>query len=243
MTVTQNLHFFGALYGFGRSERQARIDETLTRLGLAHLAQETPRTLSSGERQRMLLAKGFMIRTPVFCLDEPTVGLDPDGAREVREFIRQELIGRVDGEAGAGRGAHPSARASGILTTHRMPEAEALCGRIAIMHRGRIVACGTTDELKRLAGERSVLEIRASPVDRATLAAVRALRGVRAAVAAPAGGDVLEDVLRVHCADAAAATGPVADTLRTHGIEVTSVEATEPTLEDAFIALTDQGLE
>jgi ABC-2 type transport system ATP-binding protein len=229
MTVTQNLHFFGALYGLSRSERQARIDETLARLGLAQLAKETPRTLSSGERQRMLLAKGFMIRTPVFCLDEPTVGLDPDGARGVRDFIRQELIGRSG--------------TSGILTTHRMPEAEALCGRIAIMHRGRIVACGTSDELKRLTGERSVLEIRAGTVSRPALAAVRALRGVRAAVAAPAGGEALEDVLRVHCEDAAAAGGPVVDTLRAQGIEVNGVETTEPTLEDAFIALTEQGLE
>jgi ABC-2 type transport system ATP-binding protein len=228
MTVSQNLHFFGALYGLSRSERQARIDETLARLGMAHLAKETPRTLSSGERQRMLLAKGFMIRTPVFCLDEPTVGLDPDGAREVRDFIRRELLGR--------------AGTSGILTTHRMPEAEALCNRIAIMHHGRIVACGTPEDLKRLAGERSVLEIRAGPVGPLALAAVRALPGVRAAVAAPAGDESVEDVLRVHCADPAAVAS-VAAALRTQGVEVKRVEAAEPTLEDAFIALTEQGLD
>ena len=234
MTVTQNLHFFGALYGLAKSERQVRIDETLVRLKLDHLAKDTPRTLSSGERQRMLLAKGFMIRTPVFCLDEPTVGLDPDGARDVSDFILQELLARSG--------------TSGILTTHRMPEAEALCHRIAIMHRGRIIACGTAAELKRLVGERSVLELRTSPVPRETLAALRALPGVRAAVSAPAGeegaevAESMDDVLRVHCEDPGAAASRVTDTLRDHGVDVKRVEETAPTLEDAFVALTDQGL-
>jgi ABC-2 type transport system ATP-binding protein len=128
-----------------------------------------------------------------------------------------------------------------------MPEAEALCNRIAIMHHGRIVACGTPEDLKRLAGERSVLEIRAGPVGPLALAAVRALPGVRAAVAAPAGDESVEDVLRVHCADPGpqgrGAAGVVAEVLRTQGVEVKRVEAAEPTLEDAFIALTEQGLD
>jgi ABC-2 type transport system ATP-binding protein len=148
MSLRENLHFFGTLYGLSRSERVERIDAALARLNLAHRAEDTPRTLSAGERQRMLLAKGFMIRAPVFLLDEPTVGLDPEGAAEVREFIRNDLLG--DGET------------SGILTTHRMNEAEALCRRIAIMNRGRIVAQGTPVELKRMAGERSVLALPAS---------------------------------------------------------------------------------
>ncbi|MBI2940267.1 MAG: ABC transporter ATP-binding protein [Chloroflexi bacterium] len=145
-----------------RAERQERIEQTLERLGLSHLARSTPRTLSAGERQRMLLAKGFMIRTPVFFLDEPTVGLDPDGTRDVQEFIKTELIGRSG--------------TAGILTTHRMAEAEALCGRIAIMHRGRIIACGTPLELKRLAGQHPVLEIRAPSLPPAAIAAVRQRR-------------------------------------------------------------------
>ena len=229
MNLVENLHFFGSLYGLDRANRQARIDQTLEQLGMGHLAGETPRTLSTGERQRLLLAKGFMIRTPVFFLDEPTVGLDPEGAREVREFVQKDLIG-MEGT-------------SGILTTHRMPEAEALCSRIAIMDQGKIAACGTPLELKRLAGERSVLEIRARAIPSAAVEEVRRMRGVRTAAAAPVGGESLEESLRVHCEDAGAVLGQVVDALRQRDVDVVSVENQEPTLEDAFIALTDRRLE
>jgi ABC-2 type transport system ATP-binding protein len=225
MSLRENLHFFGTLYGLSRSERVERIDAALARLNLAHRAEDTPRTLSAGERQRMLLAKGFMIRAPVFLLDEPTVGLDPEGAAEVREFIRNDLLG--DGET------------SGILTTHRMNEAEALCRRIAIMNRGRIVAQGTPVELKRMAGERSVLALRASRIGQPALEAIRALEGVRAAVASPAEG--IDEAARVHCDDPDRLAGLVAEILRRGGAEVRAVEREDPTLEDAFIALTRSG--
>ena len=226
MSVRDNLHFFGTLYGLSRAERTERIEAALARLTLEARAEDTPRTLSAGERQRMLLAKGFMIRAPVFLLDEPTVGLDPEGAAEVREFIRNDLL--AGGET------------SGILTTHRMNEAEALCRRIAIMHRGRIVARGTPVELRSLAGERSVLALRASKVPQLALAAIRALEGVRAAVASPSEG--LDEAARVHCDDPDRQAGPIADLLRRHGAHVRSVEREDPTLEDAFIALTSEAV-
>jgi len=222
MTVRENLHFFGCLYGLGRGERAERIEAALARLGLEARANDTPRTLSAGERQRMLLAKGFIIRAPVFFLDEPTVGLDPEGAAEVREFIRGDLL------AGGGT--------SGILTTHRMNEAEALCRRVAIMSHGRIVACGTPLELKRLAGERSVLALRASRIGHGTLEAIRRLEGVRAAVASPSEG--VDEAARVHCDRPDRVAGLVVDLLRSDGAEVRALELEDPTLEDAFIALT-----
>lgn len=229
LTVAQNLHFFASLYGLDRAERQVRVEQTLEKLGMAHLASERPQTLSAGERQRMLLAKGFMIRTPVFFLDEPTVGLDPEGAREVREFIQHELIGREG--------------TSGILTTHRMPEAETLCHRIAIMDRGRIVACGTPHELKKLAGLDAVIEVSATVLPEAAVNALRQVPGVRSAVAAAIGSEGLEASLRVHGELGDAFETQVVDTLRSRGTQVRSVEREEPTLEDAFIALTSRRLE
>lgn len=229
MTVTQNLHFFGSLYGLSQAERRERIEQTLSLLGLAHLARRTPVDLSSGERQRMLLAKGFMIRAPVFFLDEPTVGLDPDGALRVRQFIQKELVGKSG--------------ISGIITTHRMSEAEAICNRIAIMDRGRIVARGTLLELRRLAGQRSVLEIYATSIPRTAVEAIRQMSGVRAAAVMPVGGESLEESLRVHCGDADAIVGHIVDALKGQGAKIASVEIQEPTLEDAFIALTDRRLD
>lgn len=199
MTVTQNLHFFGTLYGLSKAERTERIEHTLEKLGLTERAKDTPMTLSAGERQRLLLAKGFMIRTPVFFLDEPTVGLDPDSAREVRDFITRELIGRTG--------------TSGILTTHRMDEPEALCSRIAIMNRGRVVACGTPLQLKQLAGEHSILEVRASPIPATVVRAVKKIHGVRAAATAPADSEGMEESMRVHCEDLDGLVDRIMDTL------------------------------
>lgn len=229
MTATQNLHFFGSLYGLSRAERQERIEYALELLGMTHLARTTPKTMSAGERQRLLLAKGFMIKAPIVFLDEPTVGLDPTGAREVREFIQKELIGKLG--------------ISGILTTHRMVEAEALCKRIAIMNQGRIIACGTPLELKRLAGQRAILEVRAASVPDAALETVKHLRGVLAAAVTPASDEVAaEDLLRVHCENIDTVRGPIVDALRNQSAEIISVEPQEPTLEDAFMALTERSL-
>lgn len=230
MNLEQNLHFFGTLFGLTRAERQVRIDATLERLRLAHMRRDTPRTLSSGERQRLLLAKGFMIRTPVLLMDEPTVGLDPEGAYEVRQFIHEELFGQVG--------------TSGILTTHRMPEAEAMCRRIAIMDSGRIAAVGTTAELKGLVGSRSVLALRGAAFPAEAVGAVRRLEGVRSAVAGPVGeGGTVEESLRVHCEDAEAVEARVLATLEGCGVVVASAGLEEPTLEDTFIALTGKRIQ
>lgn len=228
LTVRQNLHFFGTLYGLTKDERNERIDATLAWLGLEAQAKAKPPTLSAGERQKMLLAKAFMIRTPVFFLDEPTVGLDPDGAHQVRDFITRELIG---------------SGTSGILTTHRMDEAEDLCARVAIMDDGRIAAIGTPLELKRAVGERSILEVRAERVPREVVRELRSLPGVRAAVVAPAGEDGLEESLRLHCQDLDGVPTRIADSLASAGIAVRSMDSEEPTLEDVFIALTNQRID
>ena len=226
MTATQNLHFFGALYGLTHKERKECIDYTLELLGLTNLANATPRTMSTGERQRLLLAKGFMIKAPIVFLDEPTVGLDPTGAREVRDFIHRELVCNLG--------------VSGIVTTHRMAEAEALSQRVAIMNRGRIVASGTPAELKQMVSRRSILEVRATAISEQVVGTVKTLRGVIAVAAAPAGEEVTEDMLRVHCDDADALIGPLVDLLRSQSAEVLSVDPQEPTLEDAFMALTEE---
>lgn len=228
LTIEQNLHFFGSLYGLSRAERRERIAYTLDLLGLTPLAHKTPRGLSSGERQRMLLAKGFMVRTPVFFLDEPTVGLDPNGATQVRSYIRNELIGKSD--------------TSGILTTHRLGEAEALCSRIAIMNKGRIIAEGTPLELKKLAGRSVALEVRVTSLTEVALQEIKQMDGVRAAAARPVGEGSLEQSVRLHCDDVVEIQKRVVDLFTRRKIAVSLAEPQEPTLEDAFMALTDRRL-
>jgi ABC-2 type transport system ATP-binding protein len=176
----------------------------------------------------MLLAKGFSVKTPVFFLDQPTASLDPHGAREVRTFIRKELIG--------------TSNTSAILTTHRMSEAEELCDRIAIMNQGKIIACGTSTELKKKAGNLISLEIRCLSIPQASIDALRETEGITAAAVSSVGEESLEKSLRLHLRDSSL-EGKAVDTLRRYEASVVSIEREEPTLEDAFLALTQRRLE
>ena len=200
---------------------------TLQTLGLEEIAKRTPRDLSSGERQKMLLAKGFAVRTPVFFLDEPTASLDPQSALEVRRFIRRELMS--------------APHTAGILTTHRMVEAESLCDRVAIMHQGKLIACGTVAELKSQVTGLAVLELRCSGIRPDSLAAVRASDAVSAAACVSIGTETVQESLRLHLRDDSKSEG-ILDLLRRHGVTVHGVSRGEPGLEDVFLALTKRRL-
>jgi ABC-2 type transport system ATP-binding protein len=223
LSIEENLHFFGTLFGLNRHERRKRIASSLELLRLSHLANETPRTLSTGERQRMLLAKSFMVQAPVAFLDEPTVGLDANGSREVRNFIQKELVGC--------RGI------SGILTTHRLAEAESLCRRIAIMNQGKIIACGTPSELKRLGAVTGYLEVRVTALPSAAVERVKGLRGVKAAVAfsGPEGSN--EARLRVRCISVESVASDIIEIIRSHEGRVIAMEPEELSLEDVYLSL------
>jgi ABC-type multidrug transport system ATPase subunit len=110
------------------------------------------------------------------------------------------------------------------------------------MNKGKIVACGTPLELKQLAGQEAILEATARHFPPAVVEAIRQMRGVRAAAAAPAGSDGLEESLRVHSDDPERLVGAIADMLQQYGVDA-ELQVVEPALEDAFIALTDRRLE
>src|ERR1044071_5469457 len=110
---------------------------------------------------------------------------------------------------------------------------------MAIMSQGRVIAQGTPLELKKLAGVTDVIEIRATGILDASVQAINQMGSVKAAVLAPVGGEGVEESLRVHCEDADRILGPVVDLLKQQDADITSIEPQAPTLEDAFIALTD----
>lgn len=127
-----NLKYFGNLYHVPPQVRDRRIDELLRLVDLDEAADRLAETYSKGMLQRLQIARGLMNDPEILFLDEPTVGLDPLGARMLRELIA--------GLRGQGKTI--------LLTTHYLPEAEALCDRIAILHRGRLLALGTPEALK-----------------------------------------------------------------------------------------------
>jgi ABC-2 type transport system ATP-binding protein len=134
-TGRENLDLFAALYGVPR----ARVAELLERVGLTEASGRKVRTYSSGMKQRLLVARALLNDPRVLFLDEPTRGLDPSSAREVRTIVRE----------------HAAAGATVFLTTHYMEEADELCHRVAFLAAGRIVALDTPRELKLRYGERT----------------------------------------------------------------------------------------
>ena len=133
LTGRENLEYFAALYHVPPADTRRRIDAVLDTVKLADRADDYVERYSMGMRQRLVLARALLPDPPLLLLDEPTVGLDPQAAHEMRDRVR-EL--RSEGR-------------TVVLTTHYMEEADQLCDRIAIIDHGRIVALDSPAQLKR----------------------------------------------------------------------------------------------
>ncbi|MBI5480571.1 MAG: ATP-binding cassette domain-containing protein [Deltaproteobacteria bacterium] len=169
MRVDEYLRYRAALKRVPRGQRQANVDRAVELCGLREERRRIVGTLSKGFRQRVGLADALVHRPPILILDEPTVGLDPNQIREVRELIRD--LGQDH---------------TVLLSTHILPEVEMICGRVAIIHRGRLVAEGTPERLRQQleGGGRVVVELRGPGVDGAEAgAALEKLEGVASVTA------------------------------------------------------------
>ncbi|HUF52282.1 MAG TPA: ABC transporter ATP-binding protein [Dehalococcoidia bacterium] len=140
MSANENLLFYGRVYGLTPEEIKQLVPEILERLGFEKdKAREQMNHLSRGQQQKIAVARSFLTSPVLMLLDEPTTGLDPRSRRDVQRFIRE---------------VQKEHDATILLTTHDMEEAEILCGRIAFIAGGRIVAIGTSEELKDRVAER-----------------------------------------------------------------------------------------
>src|SRR5262249_30277178 len=136
LTVRELLLFFADLYGVHPWLAEAELHRLSALLGLTDFLRQRCGSLSTGQQQRVNLARALIHRPPVMLLDEPTLGLDVLGSQVVTEYIDHL---RAEGKAV-------------ILTTHRLDEAERLCGRFGLLHRGQIVIEGTLAELRGATG-------------------------------------------------------------------------------------------
>jgi ABC-2 type transport system ATP-binding protein len=147
LTVLENLHFFGGIYGLSGSLQKEREDEALEMAGLKELQDRMTRTLAVGWKQRLALGCAILHRPSVLFLDEPTSGVDPISRRNFWGLIQQM------GERGV----------TTFVTTHYMDEAE-YCDRLALIYQGKIIALGTPTELKLKTLTRGVLEVECDPI-------------------------------------------------------------------------------
>jgi ABC-2 type transport system ATP-binding protein len=142
LTARENLEYFAALYHIPPATAKQRISELLERMELTERADELIENYSTGMKQRVAISKALLANPPILLLDEPTLGLDPQAARKVRELIREF---KEEGH-------------TILLTTHYMEEADHLSHRVAILDQGKIVALGTPAELKAQHGDGATLE-------------------------------------------------------------------------------------
>ena len=210
------------------------MDELIAIVDLKEQQHTRINRLSTGQRQRMNFARGFVSDPDVLFLDEPTLGMDVNAARTLRSFVAEWVGERRDAR-------DPAEVRTVLLTTHYMAEAEVLCDRIAIIDRGRVLACDSTPALRRQVqgGQHVELEMAGPGSDHAdpdlarlpvaaTWGAPHPERGTRTLKFRLPSEQPLVGVLRQ---------------LEGQGIHVDGVATRETTLEDVFIAVVGRGLE
>jgi len=214
-----NLRYFAELYRLQPRQINARVEELLELVRLRERADERVEGYSRGMKQRLHLARTLLHDPNILFLDEPTIGLDPVGARELRQTIRQ---------------LHERGKTI-LLTTHYMFEADALCDRIVVIGNGRLLASGTPRELKSLVRDQSVVELEVFGATPEVIDRLRALDFVDSVVVEQRD---LRQVLRVQTAIAEQAVPRLLGSL--DGLEVGRVSVREATLEDAYVRLVER---
>jgi len=227
LTVEENLLLYARLFGLGGAAARARVAGALDGVGLGPQARKHVYQLSSGMRQRAVLARGLLVRTPLLFLDEPTVGLDPVTARDLRRLVKDDL-----------NGTHGQ---TVVVTSHFAPELERLCDRVGILVGGRLIALGTVADLCRIVADRTVVDLRVTGLIPATVAMLRATDGVRQVASTLHDAGAGTGRLRVHLATEYP-IGALLDHLRACGTTVRWVGTARAGLEDAFLAHTGEGL-
>ena len=223
LTGLENLEMVGRLYHVPAAEAKRRGEEILERFELSDAAGRTAKTYSGGMRRRLDLGASLVGRPRVLFLDEPTTGLDPRSRLEMWDIIR-EL--KTEGT-------------TLLLTTQYLEEADRLADTIAVIDLGKVIAEGTSDELKsKVGGE--VLSLRVAERDRAAEAAGLVLD------LGPGGGNVDDDTGEISVPVGSDGTATLTEAVRrldSAGIRIADVALHRPTLDDVFLALTGHAAE
>ncbi|WP_345800695.1 ATP-binding cassette domain-containing protein [Microbacterium sp. AZCO] len=221
LSATENLVLFGRLLGLSRPDARKKAVDLLEEFGLTDAAKRPLKNFSGGMRRRLDLAASLIARPPLIFLDEPTTGLDPRTRAQMWDTIRTLVAGG----------------STVLLTTQYLDEADQLADRIAVIDTGKVVAEGTSDELKSSVGTSSLQLRPADPAD---------LEDVRLAV---------ERVLGVPATvspEAARLTAPMQNpdlvtdllvALRESDIRLAELSVQKPTLDEVFLTLTGHGVE
>jgi ABC-2 type transport system ATP-binding protein len=210
------LRYFASLYNVDPEISSKRIPYLLELVGLKGREKEKVEGYSRGMKQRLHIARSLIHDPKILFLDEPTIGLDPVGARELRTVVRDLQ----------------NQKKTILLTTHYMFEADALCQRIAVINKGNIVAMDTPSKLKKVVQDLSVIELETFGISEEILTQLRALEFVDNVSVED---QEQKQMLRVQTKRGSAAIPDLMKLM--DGQRVGRVIAREPTLEDAYVRL------
>lgn len=216
LTGEENLKYFAALNHLKRDVSRKRVKEIIELVGLTESSNRLVEQYSRGMRQRLHIARGLLTDPEVLFMDEPTIGLDPAGAQELRQLI-PALVQRGK---------------TILLTTHYMAEADELSSQIAIINRGKVIATGTPREIKRSFSKIIVCEAICRQGQSNAVQAIQAIQGIQRVIVA---SDGPLQRLTIHAIPGTDVKVCVTKTIGEGNIE--SIVMREPTLEEAYLSI------
>jgi ABC-2 type transport system ATP-binding protein len=220
LTAYENMDFFAQAYGItDQAERQKKIQELLDFFHLWERRNDKVAGFSKGMKQKLAIVRAIVHRPPVLFLDEPTAGLDPESAKEIRDMMA-ELSQRE--------------KCTILLSTHHLEDAEKLCRRVLIMNKGKCLLIGTPDELRSKISEKPIIEVYLKQVTPKILTALKANRTVEEV-------KEQENKLLISIKEIAAATPEIVRTIVLADGDILSVNALRPSLEEAYLKLIKGG--
>jgi len=226
LKVKESLWFFSQLYGYGIKEGWKVVNSLIEKFNMQDFAERRINRLSSGMMQKYNFVRGILNNPKLLFLDEPTIGLDVNAANEIRSYIKEWI--KEDGERTI------------LLTTHYMAEAQQLCDRIAIIHKGRIIKIDTVEGLLKLVSNEHVFEIKTPLIPEKLMDSLKKIEGMKAL-------DSESDVssyttnLRIVVSDESI-IADVISSIKASGTKILALSKVEPTLEDVFLYLVGRKL-
>jgi ABC-2 type transport system ATP-binding protein len=216
LTAWQNLDFFGSLNGLSPLEIAHQANRLLGMFGLQERATDRVDSFSKGMKQRLAFARALLHDPELLFLDEPTSGLDPEAAKHVQDLILE--ISRQDNR-------------TVVLCTHRLVEAEHLCSRMAIMQKGRVIACGTLEDLRREIQPQMIVNIRTvGPISSDATSQIKKVKGV-------GGVETSRESAYAVQISGEQVIPSLVSLLVALGVKITAVEPRLPSLEEIYLTL------
>jgi len=226
LTGRENLEYFAELYDVPKREIASRVKTLLELVGLSDRADDEVEKYSKGMKQRLQICRGLINDPEVLFLDEPTLGLDVNIAKDLRKFIREKIVE----EQGT----------TVLLTTHYMYEAEELCDRVGFLNKGKLIAVGRSDELKRKLPTGFSIEVLVTRLTDEALDGLKQIEPVKKVLTTAFEGEVEGEKIDrlIVNVSSDSAVPDVLNCLSTQRCRVVSVNIRGPTLEDLFMFFT-----